>query len=150
MVSLKMVSEVFVLLYIFAVYIAIAFWEANMEGKFGWAAKQCGWSVDLRIWKLTAYHFWLWFVTVPMFLALPLVIFGFHEQLVAVIFAGYFFGAIVEDFTWFFVNPRFPFNKFSSKYVKWYPWLKIGKSFEVPIFYVLNLIIGSLIWILLV
>ncbi len=144
------VTEIFVLLYIFAMYIAIAFWEANMEGEFGWAARQCGWAVDFKVWKLTAYHFWLWLVTVPMFLALPFVIFGFQKSLVGVVLAGYFFGAVIEDFTWFFVNPQVPFHKFNSKYVTWYPWLKMGKSFEVPAFYVLYLVIGSILWIFLV
>lgn len=142
-----MVTETFVLLYIFAIYIAIAFWEANMEGEFGWASRQCGWAVDFKIWKLTAYHFWLWIVTVPMFLSLPFIIFGLSKHMIGVVLAGYFFGAIVEDFTWFFVNPKFPPNKFSSKYVTWYPWIKIGNIFEVPTFYVLYLLIGSILWI---
>lgn len=141
-----MVPAIFVLLYIFAIFIAIAFWEANMEGEFGWASRQCGWSVDFKIWKLTAYHFWLWIIMVPLFFALPFVIFGSHNKMAAVVFAGYFFGAIVEDFTWFFVNPQFPFTKFNSKYVTWYPWLKFG-NFEIPAFYILYLVIGSIIWI---
>ncbi|MFH1248651.1 MAG: hypothetical protein V1660_00675 [archaeon] len=144
-----MITEVFVLFYIFAVYIAIAFWEANMEGEFGWAARQCGWCIDFKIWKLTAYHFWLWIVMVPLFLALPFVIFGFHNKMFGIVLAGYFFGAIVEDFTWFFVNPKVPFTKFNSKYVTWYPWIKF-KNFEVPTFYVLYLLIGSIVWITLV
>lgn len=136
-------------IYIMIIFIAIAFWEAYMEGKHGWAAKQYGWTIDLKIIKLTAYHFWAWIIMIPMFILLPLIIFGFSSSIFWFLLACYIIGTVLEDFTWFIINPKFPLKNFNSKHVKWHHWLKISK-FEIPIFYPLYLIIGISILVFLV
>jgi hypothetical protein len=86
---------------------------------------------------------------IPMFLALPLVIYGFNLKLFGVLLTGYFFGAILEDFLWFVVNPAFPFKNFNSKKVKWHKWVKIF-NIEIPKGYFFYLVLGLLTWIFLV
>ncbi|MBS3145754.1 hypothetical protein J4414_03055 [Candidatus Woesearchaeota archaeon] len=140
---------VFAFFYTIFIFIAIAFWEAYMEGPNGWASKQYGWSLNLGIRKLTAYHFWSWIIMIPLFLLLPLVVFGFDKSIFWFLVGSYFIGTVVEDFTWFVVNPKFPLKNFNSDKVKWHKWIKIGK-FEIPDFYIPYLIIGIFVYIFLV
>ena len=126
--------------------IANGFWEAYVEGKHAWAEGKFGWKIRIKkyVW-LTAYHFWLFMVMWPLLITLPLVIFGFDLRIFGILLSAYFSGLIVEDFTWFVVNPVFNFNRFNSKYVKWYPWLKIGK-FEIPVYYTGGMLLSVSSW----
>ena len=142
-------SLVFAFFYVMFIFVAIAFWEAYVEGPHGWAKKQYGWTIDLWIRKLTAYHFWAWIIMIPLFLLLPLVIFGFNKSIFWFLVGSYFIGAVVEDFMWFVINPKFPLMNFNSKKVGWHKWIKIGK-FEIPDFYIPYLLIGILIYVFLV
>lgn len=140
---------VFAFFYVMFIFVAIAFWEAYVEGPHGWAKKQCGWAIDLWIRKLTAYHFWAWIIMIPLFLLLPLVIFGFNKSVFWFLVGSYFIGTVVEDFMWFVINPKFSLMNFNSKKVEWHKWIKIGK-FEIPDFYIPYLLIGILIYVFLV
>jgi len=140
---------VFTFFYIMFIFIAIAFYEAYMEGPYGWAEKQYGWTVNFGFRKLTAYHFWSWLVMLPLFLFLPLVIFGFDKIIFWFLIGSYFIGTVVNDFTWFIINPHFPLKNFNSKKVWWFKWIKLGK-FEIPDFYIPYLVIGILIYLFLV
>jgi hypothetical protein len=63
-----------------------------------------------------------------------------------ILVSAYFTGTILEDFLFFVVNPKINFRKdFNSKFVYYYPWLKIGK-FEVPLFYFAWTAIALLSW----
>lgn len=142
-------SLLFAFLYVMFIFIAISFWEAYIEGPNGWASKQHGWTINLGIRKLTAYHFWSWIIMIPLFLLLPLVVFGFDKSIFWFLVGSYFIGTVVEDFGWFVVNPKFPLKDFNSNKVWWHRWIKLNK-FEIPDFYLPYLFIGALIYIFLV
>lgn len=126
--------------------IANGFWEAYVEGKHAWAEGKLGWKIKTkkRIW-LTAYHFWLFFVMWPLLITLPLVIFGFDLRIFGILLSAYFSGLIIEDFTWFIINPAFSLKNFNLKDVEWYPWVKIGKI-EIPVYYIIGLSMTVLSW----
>ena len=128
--------------------IAIGFWESRVEGKNAWGKGKLDWK-----WKygkrviFTAYHFWLFIIMIPAFLAIPLLL-NYSKELLGILLSAYFSGLIVEDFTWFVVNPVFPLRKFNSKDAKWHFWLKIGK-FEVPYSYIVAAILAIISWLIL-
>ena len=141
-----------ILIYILFVFVSIAFWEAYIEGRHGWAAKSVGWKMkkDLFFIKgITAYHFWSWIIMIPMFLALPLVIYGWDLKLFGVLLTGYLWGAVLEDFLWFVVNPAFPFKNYNPRKVYWHKWVKIGKL-ELPQGYFIYFALGLIVWLVLV
>ena len=142
-----------ILIYILAIFVSIAFWEAYLEGKHGWATKSVGWKMKKNTYftkGITAYHFWAWLIMIPMFLALPLIIYGFDLKLFGVLLTGYLWGAILEDYLWFVVNPAFPLKDFNSKKTTWHlRWFKFGKV-EIPQSYFLYFILGLISWLLLV
>lgn len=131
------------------IFVAISFWEAYIERDKGWAKNAGGWRINLKIRELTAYHFWAWLVMIPMFLMLPLFIFGWNKSVFWLLISAYFLGTVLEDFLWFIVNPDFPFKNFNPKNVPWHKWIKIGK-FAIPDFYIPYIIIAILILIFLV
>ncbi|MEK6949902.1 MAG: hypothetical protein AABX34_06780 [Nanoarchaeota archaeon] len=139
-------QTILIFVWIWAAMIANGFWEAYVEGKHAWDKGKLGWKIRTKkyVW-LTAYHFWLFMVMWPLLITLPLVIFGFDLRIFGILLSAYFSGLIVEDFTWFVVNPFFNFKHFSSKYVRWYPWIRIGK-FEIPAYYAINIIVSLLLW----
>ena len=126
--------------------VANGFWEAYVEGKRAWDEGKLGWKIKTkkRVW-LTAYHFWLFFIMWPLLLTLPFIIFGFDLKLLGILLSAFFSGLIIEDLTWFIVNPVFKLKHFNSNYVEWYPWLKIGK-FEMPLYYLIALILSIVSW----
>jgi hypothetical protein len=143
-------NEILVFLVIQAASVAMAFWEAYMEGKDGWAKRQCGWRLYLP-WgnHYTAYHIWLFFVFMPLLIfGLPFALVGFSWRLLVLLLFSYLFGTRVEDFLWFVVNPKYPFKKWNSRDTKWYPWMKIGK-FEIPTSYVVSIVIEIILLYLL-
>jgi hypothetical protein len=126
--------------------IATSFWEAYVEGKHAWDEGKLGWKIRWREHViLTAYHFWLFWVMYPLLLLLPLAIFGWDSRIFGIIASAFFSGLMVEDFFWFVVNPVFTFKHFSKKYVKWYPWIKIGR-FEIPFGYVFSILVSVGFW----
>jgi len=112
---------------------ASAFWEAYGEGENVGARQQCGWTIKIGKYQIKAYHFWLWYVSIPMFLILPLFI-GFSKELLGTILAGFFIGCVAEDFLWYIVNPKYPFKKWTPKHVKAWPWWGVNR-FKLPYFY---------------
>jgi len=128
--------------------IAIGFWESRVEGKNAWGKKKLGWKLRYKKRVLfTSYHFWLFVVMVPAFLAIPLVL-NFSIELLGIILSAFFSGLVVEDFTWFVVNPVFPFKKFNSKDAKWHIWVKLGK-FEIPATYIISILLAIASWFFL-
>jgi len=81
-------------------------------------------------------------------ISLPLVVSGFSLRLAGILLSALFLGCLVEDFLYFIVNPYFGLKKFNSKNVKWHFWLKLGK-FEIPVSYLLSIILALLSWYLL-
>jgi|SRR3989338_6194450 len=147
-----MAADIIILLYILGIFIAIGFWEAYIEGRYGWAQRQVGWNIPFKVGflkrPLDAYHFWSWMIMIPMFLMLPFVMFGFNLHLFWLVVIGFLLGSVVEDFLWFVVNPDFPFRDFNPKKVWWHYWIGFGK-FKVPEIYIIYPILALLIWIYL-
>ena len=85
---------------------------------------------------------------IPLFLMLPFVIFGFAWHYFWLVIASALIGTVLEDFTWFVVNPEFPLRDFNSEKVKWHKWWKLGK-FEIPDFYIPFLAAGLIILFLI-
>lgn len=142
--------DLWVFAYVLLVFISIAFWEAYMEGEHGGASMQVGWGANLWGWRLNAYHFWLWWVTVPAFLCLPLVVESqLNVHLFGVLLASYYVGTIIEDFSWFVINPYWGLSKFTSRAVTWNDWITLGYT-EIPRFYVTNLLAATLSWAIFV
>ena len=142
-------SDLLTFLYIQGLFVVLAFVEITIEGPHGWASKLHGWVVDLKVRKLTEYHFWTWLVFLPgAILLLPLVIFGWDAHLFFVLLASFLVGTVIEDFTWFLANPYFGIKKFNPAHVHWHHWLKIGK-FGVPEFYIISPLVAFLIWFFL-
>ncbi|MCH8067120.1 MAG: hypothetical protein IIC69_00900 [Nanoarchaeota archaeon] len=139
-------GTIIIFIWIWAAMVANGFWEAYVEGKRAWDEGKLGWKIKTkkRVW-LTAYHFWLFFVMWPLLLTLPFIIFGFDLKLLGILLSAFFSGLIIEDLTWFIVNPVFKLKHFNSNYVEWYPWLKIGK-FEMPLYYLIALILSIVSW----
>ena len=126
-----------------AAMVATAFWEAYIEGPEGWAENQVGWSIKIGSFTYTAYHFWLYWVMIPLLLAIPFAIIGWDAHLFWVLVFAYLVGTTVEDFMWFVVNPVYPFSKFNAQGTPWHQWVSIGKI-QIPIFYIVR-IIGALV-----
>lgn len=139
-----MIPLYLIFIWIILAFASCSFWEAYAEGKNVGAKQQCGWRIKIGKWEYKAYHFWLWLVTIPMLLILPLFI-SFSRELLGVIIAGYLIGSVVEDFLWYLVNPKYPFKKWNPKDVSAWPWLGIGK-FKLPYFYWLYFIGAFLAW----
>lgn len=123
--------------------VANAYWEAYIEGENGWAKNQVGWKVQIgKRFTYTAYHFWLYWVMIPLLLAIPFVFTGWNEHLFFVLIFSYLIGTTVEDFMWFVVNPAYPFKKFNPEDTTWHSWVKVGRT-AIPIFYIVR-IFGAL------
>lgn len=134
---------------IWGAMIATSFWEAYVEGKNPWDKGKLGWKIRYKHHTiLTAYHFWLFWVMYPLLVSLPLFVVGFSWGLLGVIISAYTSGLMIEDFFWFVVNPVFNFSHFNSKYVYWYPWIKIGKI-EFPAYYLIAITLSILSWFFL-
>lgn len=139
-----MISLALIFLWIILTFLTCSFWEAYAEGENVGASKQCGWVVKIGKYQIKAYHFWLWYISVPMFLALPLFV-NFSWPLVGTILTGFFIGNIIQDFFWYIVNPKYSFRNWNPKDVSCWPWWGIGR-FKLPYFYWLYFILAFLSW----
>jgi hypothetical protein len=142
-------NEILILLYIILSFIALAFAEGYSEGRYGWAERSYGWKLKIFKRILTAYHFWLWLIMLPLLLMFPIFIYGFNLKLFGIILAGYIFGSLINDFAWYIVNPKVTLKDFNPRFAKWYNWWNIF-GIKIPDFYIFYPIIGLIIWILFV
>ena len=138
-----------ILIYIILIFIALAFAEGYTEGRYGWAARSYGWRTKFFKRILTAYHFWMWIILIPMALMFPLVIYGFDLKLFGVTLTGYLLGSMVNDFAWYIVNPKVTLKDFNPKFATWYNWWNIF-GLKIPDFYIFYPIIALIIWLKLV
>lgn len=147
-----LLKDILITLYIQLIFISIAFWESYIEGYNAWATGKKGWKIRIDFLKkepLTAYHLYLYLITIPLFLMLPFVIFGFDRHIFFLLLANYFLGLVIEDFVWFIVNPVWGgLANFNSKKVYWHRFLKIGK-YEIPDFYIYFILVSAILFILL-
>ena len=132
-------------IWIIGIFIALAFGEGYMEGRHGWAAKAHGWRLKIANRELTAYHFWVWLVMLPLVLTLPLALFGFNLRLFGFLIATYFIGAVVNDFAWYLVNPKVSLKDLNPSFAKWYNWWNIF-GIKIPDFFIFYPIIAFVIY----
>lgn len=129
--------------------IATSFWEASVEGRNAGNHGKNGWEIRFaENTVLHAYHFYLFFVMWPLLLTLPLVIYGWDSRFFGILVSAYFSGIIIEDLTWFIVNPVVRFSEWNPDFVDYYPWVKIGNNY-FPLMYITHLSIAIASWHLL-
>lgn len=126
--------------------IANGFWEAYVEGRNPWDKRKLGWKIRYGTFCLPAYHFYLWFVMWPLMLALPLVIYGWDYRLFGILVSAYVSGLVIEDFTWYLVNPVVKTREFWTRFSDYYPWIRIGRVKIVPLFYPIAVGVALLSW----
>lgn len=134
---------------IWAAMAAMSFWAVYVEGDKPWNKGKLGWNLKIsdRI-TIPAFEFYIFAVMCPLFLSLPLIVNGWDSKLFGILVSAYFSGMILEDYLWFVVNPVVSIKQFNSKWANYYPWLKIG-PFEIPLGYVLGLLISFASWLFL-
>ncbi len=138
-------NTLLIFLWVILAFIVMAFLERTIEGPHGWASKTYGKKFMItKNFCIREYHIWFW-IFIIILISLPLAVFGFSLELFVILLSAFFLGMTTEDFLYFVVNPYFGLKKFNSKNVKWHFWLKLGK-FEIPISYILCIIIAVLSW----
>ncbi len=135
-----LISLDLIFIWIILAFATCSFWEAYSEGENVGASKQCGWVIKIGKYQIKAYHFWLWYISVPMFLILPLFI-NFSKELLGTILACFFIGSVIQDFFWYVINPKFSFKDFNARKVTAWPWF-LG----LPYFYWLDFVGAFLSW----
>ena len=137
---------ILIFLWVYAAMVAMAFWEAYVEGRNAWDKAKLGWKFRVgRKFVMTAYHFYLAWVMLPLLMSLPLVVVGWDRRLFGVLLSAYASGIVLEDFMWYVVNPVVKLSEFNSRFADYYPWLKLGR-FEVPVFYLFGLAVAVGSW----
>ncbi len=130
-------------------FVAMAFWEAYIEGKYPWAKRQVGWEKRIsNHWTLTGYHFWV-YVMLLLFLTLPLVTSGFSWRLLGLLIFAASLGTNLEDFLWYVINPFYGLKNFNPRDAPWYRWTKIGPV-TLPTSYYVAFLLAFLSWFFLV
>lgn len=118
-----------------------------VEGRNLWDKGKYGWKLKLPGgYEFSAYHFFLFIVMVPLFLSLPITVYGWDKKLFGVLLSAFFFGIVIEDFVYFIVNPMVKFREFFSSFTDYYPWIKIGKKKILPVGYVVGITQAVLSW----
>src|SRR5438874_1066121 len=123
---------------IWGALIATGFGEAYVEGRNAWDKGKLGWKIRHGGYVITsAYHFSVFFVMYPLLLLLPFVFTGWSSKLFGVIVSAYITGVLIEDLTWYLVNPVVKFNEWFTDFSDYYPWIKIAGRKIIPQGYVL-------------
>lgn len=134
-------NDLFVVFFIMLAYLAISFWESSVEGRNAWDKGKHGWKIKFRGKTiLTRYHFFLFYIMVPVFLSLPLVISGWDSHVFGVLLFSFFLGSMLEDFMWYVINPKVKFKEFKTEFSDYYPWFKIAGKKIVPLYYLFSTI----------
>jgi hypothetical protein len=132
----------FVFLVIVLGYIAMSCMAVAMEGKTG------GIFGKKHLFGLSA-DAWIFFVMVPLFLCVSLIVNGLDSKLLGTIILGMIVGGVLEDFFWFVFNPDYGIAKFNPTGAPWLPWMNLG-VFSIPSFYLLGIAFAILTWILFI
>jgi hypothetical protein len=136
-----------IFVWIYAAMVAMAFWESYVEGRNAWDKKKLGWKLKIgSYFVVSAYHFYLAWIMIPLLVLLPLVIYGWDSRLFGILFSAYISGLVVEDFMWYAVNPVVKFREFWSAFSDYYPWIKIGGKKIIPVGYLLGIILAMASW----
>jgi len=135
-------KEILIILWINAAMVAMGFWEAYVEGRNPWDKRKLGWKIKLGKYCFPAYHFYLFVVMIPLLLTLPFIIFGWNLKFFLIIAGAYSLGLVVEDFTWYLVNPKVKLKEFHTSFSDYFPWIKIKNKKIIPWGYLIGVIIA--------
>jgi hypothetical protein len=142
-------GDLIVVVVILLAFLAISLWESAVEGRNSWDKKKAGWKIKIgKKVILTKYHFFLFYVMVPSFLLVPIIVSGWDRHLIVVIAVAFLLGAVIEDFFWYVFNEKVKLKEFWSSFSDYYPWIKIGGKKILPVFYVVDIVLCILITIL--
>src|SRR3989344_4561890 len=140
-------NTILIFVWVYTAMIALSFVEAYVEGRNPWDKRKVGWKINLpRGYSFSGYHFFLFFVMIPVFMTLPLVIYGWNTRLFGILVSSYFTGIIIEDFVYFIVNPVVKFTEFWTSFTDFYPWIKLNGKKIIPYLYIIGLTISILSW----
>ncbi len=139
-------NTILLFFWIYAAMISMSFWESYVEQRNAWGKNKLGWKLRIGKYVLPAYHFYLFWVMLPLLLTLPFIISGWDFRLFGILVSAYFSGMVIEDFMWYVVNPAVKLREFYSKFSDYYPWLRIGKKKVVPVGYIFGIAIAVLSW----
>ena len=115
-------------LLVFIVFLAflLAFWEIQIEGKDGWAAKlpawriEKGWLVQLAGGRpITGYHLFMTLFLIAI-VHLPLFFVPWSWQLESLLLGFYVGTVFIEDFLWFALNPHYGIRNFRKGRIWWH------------------------------
>ncbi len=142
-------NVILIFVWVWVAFIAMSFWESSVEGKNAWNKGKFGWMIKLtKNNTLTRYHLWI-LIMWWLLLSLPFIIYGWNFNLFGILVSAYFSGVVIEDFFWFIVNPKVKFREIRTKFTDYYPWIKINGKKIVPVYYVFDLGIAFLSWLLI-
>jgi|GEM_PF-656661 hypothetical protein len=131
---------------VWAAMIASGIWEAYVEGRNPWDKGKLGWKIKIGSFVLTGYHFFLFWIMYPLFLALPFVFTGWNAELLGILISAYATGIIIEDFTWYVANPVVRFGEWFTEFSDYYPWIKVGGRKIIPTGYVVGVLVAIGSW----
>jgi hypothetical protein len=140
-------NTILIFIWIYGAMIALSFIEAYAEGRNSWDKRKVGWKIILPGgYKFLGYHFFLFLVMIPLFLTLPLVVYGWNKELFGILLSAFFSGIVIEDFVYFIVNPVVKFKEFFSEFTDYYPWIKIRGKKIIPVGYIIGITLAILSW----
>ena len=147
MLDLSPLQIILVFTLIIGAFVATGFWEAYVEGRNAWDQGKLGWKIKRGSFVLlTGYHFYLFGIMYPLLLALPFVFIGWNLELFGIMISAYATGLILEDLTWYLVNPAVKFSEWLTPFSDYYPWVRIGERKILPVGYVVGVVVALLAW----
>jgi hypothetical protein len=104
----------------------LAYWEIQIEGKDGWAAKLPAWRIE-KGWlvklvggrPITGYHFFMTLFLIAI-VHLPLFFVPWRWQLESLLLGFYVGMVFLEDFLWFVLNPNYGIKNFRKGKIWWH------------------------------
>lgn len=140
---------VYTLVFILCIWIAMiatGIWESCVEGRNAWDKGKFGWKIKVFGFVISQYHFFLFVVMWPALLILPFLVVGWDFRLFGIILSSFFSGLIIEDITWYMMNPKVKFREFYTKFSDYYPWIRFGKVKIIPLSYIVGILISFTSW----
>ena len=113
---------------VFMLFLALilAWWEIQIEGKDGWAAKSPGWRINtgwiMRVTgglPITGYHLFMTIFIISI-VHLPLFFINWSWRLESLLIGFYVGMVLIEDFLWFVLNPFYGIKNFQKGKIWWH------------------------------
>jgi hypothetical protein len=135
---------------LFAVCLALALFEIQIEGPHGWAEKLPTWRLD-KPWirkltngkPITGYHVYL-NIVILAFIHYPVVWSEWTWVAELRILSQYMIIAVYWDFLWFVANPHFGLRRFKRANIWWHHKWALG---IMPLDYVMGTVVSAALWL---